>query len=129
MFAEFFAEWAGAVKLYRTVITKNAANVPVESEQAINAGADILAARYVTTSVQTNTGDKFALSEVGKIICAYQRFFVRTTSGDPAVTTDTTVYPDSTWYIKIGTVKYHIEGVDDIGNQHEDYVFTYRKAR
>lgn len=126
---EYFYDWMGTAKLYRVVETKNAAGQTVKTEQAINAGADFTVGRYVTNAVQTDLGDKFALSEVGKIVMEYQSFFVRTTAGDPPVTTDTAVAFDPTWYALIGGKKYHIEGVDDVGAQGEILVLTYRRER
>lgn len=126
---EYFSDWMGTAKLYRVVETKNTAGQTIKTEQAINAGADFTIGRYVTTAVQSNLGDKFALSEIGKIVIAYQSFFVRTTAGDPPVTTDTQVWFDPSWYAVVGGKKYYIEGVDNVGSQDEILVLTYRRER
>lgn len=126
---EYFSDWMGQAEFFRVVETKNTAGQTVKSEQVINAGKNFTVGRYVTNAVQTDLGDKFALSEVGKIVMEYQSFFVRTTAGDPPVTTDTAVAFDPTWYALIGGKKYHIEGVDDVGSQSEILVLTYRRER
>ena len=124
---EYFSDWIGTATFSRTVTTKDAANRPVVSIESINAGADIPVGRWVDSSVQTSSNDKFALSEVGKLVLNYQVFFVRSVVG--GTTTDTTVLPDATWHATIGGKKYHIEGVDNVGGQNEVYLFTYRKDR
>ena len=126
---DYFSDWMGQAKLYRVIETKNTAGQIVKADQVINAGKNFTFGRYVTSAVQTDLSDKFALSEVGKIVMEYQSFFVRVPVGDPPVMTDVPVSIDTTWFASIGGKKYHVEGVDDVGAQGEVLVLTYRRER
>jgi len=125
---EMFSDWMPSTgTITRIENTKNAVGQTVKTP--VNIDGTHTFAKWVSSSRQTNISDKNVDKEIGKLAIDFKKFYITTVVISPPSSTTVEVFPDITWYVTINSVKYFIDGIDNIGSLGEVYLFTYTRDR